>query len=327
MQEKGIFITFMAFLLVSTVLALSISVNQAVIGQEQNLAEETAFSSVDNRFNSIRQQIVVVKEGYAGETYSRFMPFEKFSAGENWFEVEQKLPIETSYIENTKNILKLFSIFVEEEGNEGGVFVDVTIPDFDDPDFDNKRIKYIVKPQCAEFYVDDDTNSFEIKSNTTAEGCEDSGFSINDVEKYEIELNVSNLDEAGVICTGEFGNGECKNESLVTDPAIEIKIIEIKIIHPVGVETISANLITGNGIATVNINGSENVTIVLTSDSTSDSLSINLNNWTNSQNAFKAKVFFKDQIDEIVLTQDLFGFSVKNEGFDLCRGTEAKACD
>ena len=33
MQEKGIFITFMAFLLVSTVLALNISVNQAIVGQ------------------------------------------------------------------------------------------------------------------------------------------------------------------------------------------------------------------------------------------------------------------------------------------------------
>ena len=175
MQEKGIFITFMAFLLVSTILALSISVNQAIVGQEQNLADETAFDSVNNRFDNIRQQIIVVKEGDASKIYGRLMPFETFEVGENWFEIEQDLGNSSEYLENTYDALNLFKIFAEEKASTG---IDVEInevlqnKEWNSENEDYPAIAYIVMPQCYKISIEGENGIVQFGEGTVADGCE-----------------------------------------------------------------------------------------------------------------------------------------------------------
>ena len=119
MRENGIFLTFMSFLLVSTLLALSISISQAGIGAEKNLAEETAYKSVNNAFSNIRQQTTIAKEGYASVVYGRIMPFSSFEADENWIEIGQDTADSGEYLKNTYDALNLFAVFAEEKWQEG----------------------------------------------------------------------------------------------------------------------------------------------------------------------------------------------------------------
>ena len=317
MQKKGIFITFMAFLLVSTVLALSIASNQAVIGQEENLAEETAFKTVNTKVDSIMQQIGVVKEGAASEAYGRFMPFKKFSTSENWIEMEQNLPIENLYIDNAIDALTLFAIFAKEEGSEGGIFVNTEVP----PNIESTDLKYIVMPQCVEFYVDDSTETFKIEKKTDGICTGNTDNLIDKIEKYQIEIDVP--ENEYMDCQGDMydGQGSCEN---IADP-VPIPAIKIEIFDRAtgNIETISANLATGNGKATIDIDTLIDEFVII--ESTPDLFSINRTG--GNESSFNTKVFFKDQINEIILNPAAFGIAIKKPGFSYCSGTSDTRCE
>jgi len=88
--QKGIFFTFMAFLLVGTLIVLNTSIDQAETGQETNLAEEAALNEVKNTYNNIEQQISGLGEIHA----TRRTPFTNFESGPDWFILEGQIPLQ-----------------------------------------------------------------------------------------------------------------------------------------------------------------------------------------------------------------------------------------
>ena len=117
--QKGIFLTFMAFLLISTLILLSVSTSQIELTQEKNIVEEIAYGEVNRKFNNIRHQVAVAKEGSVSQAYAEMTPFSKLTVDQNWFEIEQTMPLEKTYFENSYDALNLSKVFVEEMVDEG----------------------------------------------------------------------------------------------------------------------------------------------------------------------------------------------------------------
>ncbi len=219
MREKGIFLTFMAFLLVGTILALSVSVNQSGIGQEQNIVKEAAFSSTNNRFNNIIQQIAVVKEGYAGNAYSRFMPFEKFTTGDNWIKIKQTLPVDETFLEKTYDALNLVAVFAEEKGAEGTeIAVHDALQNTAWGGSENyPEISYIVLPQCLKISIGNEDSigipRFESGSIADGDPCD---FDETSIESHEIEIHFDADNFQLLQCGGVFSpcgeNGNLETE-------------------------------------------------------------------------------------------------------------------
>jgi len=343
--QKGIFLTFMAFLLVSTVLALSISLSQAEIRQERNLVEETVFREVNSVFNSLRQQILVAKEGPASKLYGRFTPFKSFEAGDKWFEIEQTLPVDDYFPENTYDTFNLFAIFVEEAYGKG-IRVNAHEPLGDTrwggPE-DFPEVEYIVLPQCMKFSVLRDTTAGDrddmvaFKKGTQAgNGCE-ADFNPNDVEEYNIVVHLPNA-LSQVTCADWFHNGvdDCKTDvgtghyATITFVCEDASCISGKGFNSQGKKQVIVNLDPVEpGSAQVPVTGTDTVKVEY-NPGIDDIMAVKISSsgvLPDPAPWFTARVTFKEDIREINLLPGSFGFSVKRTGFDQCTATSQAACD
>ncbi len=331
MREKGIFLTFMAFLLVGTVLALNISVNQSEIEQKQNLVKEIAFRNTNNRFNNIIQQIAVVKEGYAGNAYSRFMPFEKFTTGDNWIRIEQTLPVDETFLEKTYDTLNLFAVFAEEKGAEGTeIAVHDALQNTAWGGSENyPEISYIVLPQCLKISIGNEDSigipKFESGSIAGGDPCD---FDETSIESHEIEIHFDADNFQLLQCGGVFspcGENGYPEEEYYTEITL---VLDNCNYGPTGgfdeegKQTISGNLngMSGNYIDAV-FASTQNFKLEF------DNYQIKITKTNDETELFYSKIIFKEPIEEIVLAPGSFDFSVKNPNFEICRATEEEGCD
>ncbi len=294
--------TFTAFLLASTVLVLSISINQTEIWQEKNIAYEAAFKEVKNRFNNIRQQISELEEEYAKS------PFSKFETGEDWFLVEGKLPLEDIDPDDTYDALNLFAIFTEEKGSEGlGVEVQAVPQDSSWGGASGNGAafvdaNYFLLPQCLKVsgrsIIEDGIQKTNVRfeAGTIGDGCT-SLFECAKVVLWDIDVNScvethisgSGCGSENTVCTG--GNG-LTARIISSSPPDDVLFIEI-----------GAPVELAEGL----------------------------------EATFSVYMQFTEPIEEFNLVSlegdpggldlfDDFNFSVKKTGFELCKGTDESSC-
>ena len=340
MRENGIFLTFISFLLVSTLLALSISISQAGIGAEKNLAEETAYKSVNNAFSNIRQQTTIAKEGYASVVYGRIMPFSSFKADENWIEIGQDIADSGEYLKNTYDALNLFAVFAEKKWQEG---MQVNIKsvihgkEWDINSEDYPQLTYLVLPQCLKFSTGgaSGTSMVRFEGGGIADGCTQA-FNPASIESQEAGISLDYSDYQHLKCHGVFSSGG--NECVGADngnPELpyyaEISITLENCGTPCsesgfdqnGRQTISANLAGGNDdYIQVDLTGGQNFKLEFSN------YMAEITSGEDRINAFSTKIVFTEPFDEIVLApgQGQFDFGIKNTGFGVCRATSEEAC-
>jgi hypothetical protein len=117
--QKGVFFTFMAFLLVGTLIVLTSSVEQAESDQETNLAEEAALNEVKNVYNNIEQQVSGLGQIHAVKR----TPFTNFETDTDWFLFEGQIPLQNiasdDDLVDAIDALSLLKVFAEKEASEG----------------------------------------------------------------------------------------------------------------------------------------------------------------------------------------------------------------
>jgi len=218
MNSKGIFFTFMAFLLIGTLMVLSSSLSQAGLKKERNIVQEKAFDEADSLFNNIREEIAVTNEGYASNVYGRFMPFKGFEAGKNWLKLEQDLPIEGSYLADAYNALNLFAVFAKATSSKGVEVEAVNVAKSSDwstsPGAEQfPAISYIALPQCMLFTAEKDNdlgdNSVDdaltfYAGKAATDGCE-KDFNLLEAESFRINVHVQTI-YYPISCQGFFDN-------------------------------------------------------------------------------------------------------------------------
>lgn len=361
MNRKGIFLTFMVFLLLSTILALNLSMSQTEIKQQRNTIDKTAFRETNDRFSNIRQQISVSKEGYASAAQGRFTPFTKFKVGENWFKISQGLPIKTAYMTNSYDAINLFAIFAQEKSRKG-LEVKIKKPlqntSWNSIDEEYPVLAYNVMPQCMSFSVHKDSiilnsridENISIRNETGIPGCS-AGISYDDIEGYEIEVHAPNV-FMDLVCIGAFDDGAtaCVGEK----PDDELTpYAKVNVVWDDCAESCNDfGFVDGERKIAANVSlGTKATEFVLIASGATDFLMIYFSEpgfawdglgqdgsdqillFKNSQEAdsltnfnFDAKVIFKEQINEITMADGAFDFAVENEEFDICRSTVEEQC-
>jgi len=347
-NRKGIFLTFMAFLLVSTVITLSISIKQVEIGRGTSTANQAALKEVDSRFRNLRQQIVVTKEGTASAAYGRFMPFNKFEADRNSIELEQNLPIDGEYLKNMYNALNLFAIFAEEKASDGMDFRIQTVLQNSEWDIGSTeeypKITYAVLPQCMLFSSSKDSYTVDgidentvFSKGTQSDGCEQE-FEANNVAEYNIEITLPNVIQPPT-CIGKFGDCDDLPNNQTT-PYAKIRLIwencatcPDKGFDGAGIKTIAANLSpsgSNSDLITIDIASGDTVSIRFRQPDAPENeileISTHSDDATVAESTFKATIAFGNTIDEIKLVPGTFDFSVKKPGYEYCKATTDEGC-
>jgi hypothetical protein len=138
MNAKGIFFTFVVFLLIAAIVAAGFGMRQSGFRQKENITEGIAFNAVNSRFENIFNEVLTVKTSYPGRAQARILaPFEYDSGnmpcsdsnpvcpctgvtaapdGCGWIEISQSFPINAP--ENQKmfnevyDALNLYAIFL-----------------------------------------------------------------------------------------------------------------------------------------------------------------------------------------------------------------------
>jgi len=115
MNRSGIFITFMVFLLVASVLTLHEATKKTDFRQEKAHIEETAFNNVNNAFNNLYEEVVSLnKEGFGKEIQQRAMPF-GYDFEKNSIILSQRLPTREASFDAYFDAINIYSIFANAD--------------------------------------------------------------------------------------------------------------------------------------------------------------------------------------------------------------------
>jgi hypothetical protein len=160
LNKKGVFLTFMIFLLISSALALNVMMQRTGVKEEENFIQESAFREVNDRFNSIYSQIVSQREGYAGTVQNRIIPKAgEYIAGGNSVEVTQQVPPETidTTQSDTIDALNLFTIFNASQKISPGFKIDGNVTAafnmgaWGGTGGNNPEFGFLIQPYCLRY--------------------------------------------------------------------------------------------------------------------------------------------------------------------------------
>ncbi|MBN1940618.1 MAG: hypothetical protein JW772_00385 [Candidatus Diapherotrites archaeon] len=208
MNKKGVFFTFVIFLLAIAIIVASSGIKKTIIEQKATVIESSAYTSVDTRFTNVYNEIFVLKPGYAGEIQSRIvMPADYDSGTEpcwggsgdcGYIEVAQKIPADDTILKETYDALNLYAIFVNEmDKNSGDLKTTADGPNapiLGWPGTPNP-LSYMVMPQCMKFLPEsEDLGSNKMciykKGIMANDGC-DFDLSKLDVLEFKVRIDES----------------------------------------------------------------------------------------------------------------------------------------
>lgn len=157
--RKGVFLTFMVFLLIGAALALNLVLRQSSMREERTTIEESAFRGVNEAFNSIYSQIHEKREGYAGEVQKRYMVIGAPIADGTTLGISQQVPPPTTSAETGDIIdaLNLFKTFLSNEEITKGLQLNIEIPDafnssaWNAGSDENPEVGYLIQPFCIRY--------------------------------------------------------------------------------------------------------------------------------------------------------------------------------
>jgi hypothetical protein len=196
MNEKGIFMSFMVFLLVASVLALHDVTKRTDFWQEREHINELAFNNVNNVFNNLYEETVSLnKEGFAKIVQQRPMPFQ-YDFNENSIILTQRIPVRKPTLDAYIDALNVYSIFVNQEATTD---LNVNTSTIKNPTWDpslqqRPDLNYAILPQCLRYDVNGggtDRNYMILRELADGEdGCV-GGFDYTDLNIVDINIFIN----------------------------------------------------------------------------------------------------------------------------------------
>jgi len=157
MNQQGIFITFMVFLIVASVISLHDISKQTDLRQERKYIDEAAFNNVNNAFNNFYEEMVSLnKEGSAKIIQERTLPF-SYDFNKNSIILNQQVPIRLSTVDAYIDTLNIYKIFTNSEMTTDLNIVTETIQNTAWGGSENyPDLNYAILPQCLLYDVNAD---------------------------------------------------------------------------------------------------------------------------------------------------------------------------
>ncbi len=225
MNKQGVFITFMVFLLATSVLALHEATKETDFRQESKNINDAAFDRVNNTFNNIYEEVVSLnKEGLAKTVQQRAMPFQ-YSFQENGITLSQELPARESLLRAYIDALNIYSIYANEDPESDLTITTSTIQDYrwDDTQPEYPNLDYVILPQCLRYRV----NNGPIMALESFTEDECTGFDYADLNSIDINvtINTSTYEAYTPAITGTL-SGNATYDPINPDPYVYITINE-----------------------------------------------------------------------------------------------------
>jgi len=264
------------------------------------------------------------------------MPFKSFNAGRDWIKIGQSVPA-TSQVSKAFDALNLFAIFTQEMESPG-VSVEVSkLPQNTEwgPGID--VIEYVAMPQCYKFWISETGSFVQFAGGTAADDSCEYDFDSSTIKSYDVEITLDPAGASQLQCYGDLeltpGNNDCKQEAdNGTGQLVEIRL-ELEGCSPgctvtgfdsEGIAAVSANFV-GSPAANTGIEVEYNSTTFYL-DLDQDYI-LNIREGFKDPENFDVRVEFVEPIEEIKLAAGSFEFSVKSDGFEICRATAEAGCN
>ena len=231
MNQRGVFITFMVFLLVASVIALHDTSKKTDFRQEKKYIDEAAFNRVNNAFNNIYEEVVSLnKEGWAKEIQQRPMPFD-YNIHTNSIVLSQKVPVESVILDTYVDVLNIYSIFANETLTGDLNIVTETLKNTEWGGIDEyPDLNYAILPQCLLYNINSDSNMILQELEAGQLGCL-SDFDYSDLNQVDINILINSRNCAGGSYTGTL-NHQDDPSGIETDPYYKITINEVNTLCP-----------------------------------------------------------------------------------------------
>ena len=231
MNRKGIFITFMVFLIVASILAANEAGKKIDYRQEQKHIDDMAFNTVNNAFNNFYEEVVSLnKEGMARIIQQRPMPFE-YDLNGNSIILHQRIPVMESTIRSYIDALNIYSIFINYSAEEDLDIYTETVKNtawggtMNPPD-----LNYAILPQCLLYDINgccNDVNLMAFKALANGENNCVGGFNYGDFNVVDINILLNSSGCTTGSIAGNLGGKKQIFDPLSPYPYFKIVINEI----------------------------------------------------------------------------------------------------
>jgi len=238
MNENGIFITFMVFLLVASVLALHDATKRTDFAEEESHIEQIAFNNVNNLFNNMYEEVVSLnKEGFGRIVQQRPMPFE-YSIEKNSIVLGQILPPREAMLDAYIDALNIYSVFANNRAPED-LEVETWVVQNDQWDTNAGKIypdlNFVILPQCIRYDINKcchDGNVMVLREVGGGEYNCVGGFDYENLARIDINLTVTSIGCNTGSIGGNLAGKDEEYDPLSDEPYLTITINERNIACP-----------------------------------------------------------------------------------------------
>jgi hypothetical protein len=217
MHPRGVFFTFLTFLLIGVILSLLLFSSDSNQRFSETTVEISVLNAINTKYDDITDDIITLDHsiGIPG-IQQRILPFSYTEDG-NTLTITQTLPIASGKLALYFDLINAYKIFVEDTNTQStfdGVLVDLNVPT--PPAWGGSSplsAGFNILPQCLQYRITD-TNNVSFSSESTI-GCAND-FSLTQLERIDINLSFpTGVDDYNLVtCT--FGGG-CPHQDYNAD--------------------------------------------------------------------------------------------------------------
>ena len=247
MNQKGIFLTLMVFVVIVSVLVIFQNNQETRATRDESVVSETVLNSVNQTFEQPYFEVVrLQKTGKEQRVQSRGLPFD-YNLTENELSIRQSIPLNPQRLQSFYDMVNAYKIFLGEPGiTEAGMDVKLELDRSGLADgWQNEfpQIKYVAIPQCVTYIVNEggsllpeNLDSFAITPGTKNNDDCSADFSATlwtaswaDVNAVKVTVETAgdlepgttikckqDLDVGGNICRNDLFTGKRSNSSYVS---------------------------------------------------------------------------------------------------------------
>lgn len=217
MDSRGVFFTFLAFLLIGVILSLVLFSASSDTRFSETTIEVTVLNAINAKYDDITDDIITLDPTIGlPSIQQRILPFTYTEDG-NTLSVTQTLPISSGKLSLYFDLINAYRIFVEDLNTQqtfDGVTVDLNVPTPSSWGGSSPLTAgFNILPQCLQYRIHD-TNTVSFSSTSTI-GCAND-FSLSSINRLDIVVSLpTGVDDYNLAtCTHDGG---CPHEDYNAD--------------------------------------------------------------------------------------------------------------
>ena len=218
MNTRGVFFTFLTFLLIGSIMVLLAFYFSVTERAPQTTIELSALNAINAKYDDITDDIITLDHPIGIPSITqRILPFQHTVDGKN-FTVTQTLPIPSGKLNLYYDIINAYRLFVRDQNTQrtfDGVTVDLDVPRSPAWGGTTTAARFNLLPQCIQYQLIDD-NHTALESTSTI-GCQNPFGLYAQIQRIDINISpLSEVDDFNVV-TCDFNGSICPHEIFASD--------------------------------------------------------------------------------------------------------------